>query len=563
MRPDNPKDVSALGAPGELNDAIKLHEEGRLAEAETIYQRILETQPDHFASLHLLGAVELQRCRYADAIRRIDAAISCNPNVAEAHNNRGTALRELKRFDEALTSHDQAIALKPDYAEAFNNRGNVLLEMKCLEEALAGYDKAIALKPGYAEALNNRGNTLLELARLDDALASFDAAIAFNPGYANAFNNRGNVLVELGRFDEALESYDKAIAHNPDHAGAFFNRASVLRELGRLDDAAASYDRAVALRSDYADALYGRAMLDLLRGRYREGLPNFEWRWKLQHIPQPPGIDAPAWQGEDLNGRHIVVYYELHLGDVIQFARYVPLLSERGATVTFVVPVNLVRLLRRLVTPAVTVVGSIDPGTRFDFKCALMSLPLLFGTEVSAVPSRISYLSAEADLVARWKDEIGSHGFKIGVSWQGRPQRTVDRRRFALADLAPLARVSGVRLISLQKNDGVDQLQAVPAGCSIETLSDFDSGPDAFIDTAAVMKTLDLVITSDTSIAHVAGALGRRTWVALKYVPEWRWLLDRDDTPWYPTLRLFRQQTIGDWASVFATMERELRALVR
>ena len=302
-------------------------------------------------------------------------------------------------------------------------------------------------------------------------------------------------------------------------------------------------------------------MLDLLRGRYREAWPDFEWRWKLEHIPNPPAIDAPDWQGEDLAGRHIAIHYELHFGDVIQFARYVPLLSERGARVTFVVPAKLIRQFRKLATPNVALVSSIDPRSRFDFKCALMSLPLRFGTEESSIPNHVPYLAAEADLTARWKTKLGEHGFKIGVSWQGRPQRTVDRRAFALGDLTALSRLPGVRLISLQKNDGVNQLEAVPAGCNVETLGDFDNGPDAFIDTAAVMSNLDLVITSDTSIAHLAGALARPTWLALKYVPDWRWLLDRNDTPWYPTLRLFRQETIGDWTPVFSKMERELRSL--
>ncbi len=562
---DNPKGTparpEASGAPSTFADAVQLHQAGRLTEAETIYRRVLEAEPDHFSSLHLLGAIDLQRRDYAEAIRKIDAALKLNPTIAEAFNNRGTALRELKRFGEALTSHDKAIELKPDYAEAFNNRGNALLEMKRPGEALASYERAILLKPDYAEAFNNRGNTLLELARLDEALASFDQAIALNPRYAHAYNNRGNVLVELGRFHEALASHDKAIALKPDHAGAFFNRASILRELKRHDEASKSYHRAIALRPHYADALHGQATLNLLHGRYREGWPDFEWRWRLNHAAGPPAINAPDWQGEDLAARHIAIYFELHFGDVIQFARYIPLLGERGASVTLIVPAKLIRLFQKLATPKVAVVASVDPRSRFDFKCALMSLPLRFGTELSSVPNRVPYLGAEPNLIARWKSKLGDDGFKIGLSWQGKPQRTIDRRRFALADIAQLSHLPRVRLISLQKNEGVDQLEGLPVDCKVETLDDFDSGSDAFIDTAAVMENLDLIITSDTSIAHLAGALGRPTWLALKYVPDWRWLLDRDDTPWYPTLRLFRQEAIGDWKSVFLKMERELRSV--
>jgi tetratricopeptide (TPR) repeat protein len=548
------------GAPT-FSDAVKLHQAGRLSEAETIYRLVLEMQPGHAGSLHLLGVIDIQRGHYSEAVGKIDAAIQLNPAVAEAFNNRGTALRELKRFDEALSSHDRAIDLKPDYAEAFNNRGNVLLEMKRLDEACTAYDRAIALKPDYAEAFNNRGNALLELKRLDEALASYDEAIALNPRYAHAYSNRGGVLNELQRFDEALASHDKAVALDSSHAGAFYNRGTLQREMKRLDAAFTSYDRAIALKPDYAEAFNSRSMLKLLLGRYSEGWAEYEWRKRQRHVESAPPVNAPDWQGEDLSGRRIAIYSELHYGDIIQFARYVPLLRELRAGVTFLVPAKLIRLFRPF-SRHVEVVSAVAGQEPFDFRCALMSLPLRFGTELSSIPDQTPYLRAEGELIARWKNKIGARGFKIGIAWQGRPQRAVDRRRFALTEFASLSRVQGVRLISLQKEHGLDQLEGLPAGLVVETLGDFDSGQDAFIDTAAVMETLDLIITSDTSIAHLAGALARPTWIALKYVPDWRWLLDRDDSPWYPTVRLFRQDTNGDWTSVFATMERELRSLM-
>jgi hypothetical protein len=228
--------------------------------------------------------------------------------------------------------------------------------------------------------------------------------------------------------------------------------------------------------------------------------------------------------------------------------------------VTFFAPAKLIRLLRPL-TPQIFLADSVVGLPHFDFRCAVMSLPYRFGTEVSSIPNEVPYLSAEKDLVAYWKNKIGEVGFKIGIAWQGQPQGALDSRRFALAEIAPLSRLPGVRLISVQKHDGLDQLASLPADIKVETLGDFDSGPDGFIDTAAVMENLDLIVTSDTSIAHLAGALARPTWVALKHVPEWRSLLDRDDTPWYPTMRLFRQETDGDWTAVFAKMEQELRSL--
>ena len=566
-RPNEEKLDSSGSAPGpsfEIGDAfqkaVKLHQAGRLDESEQIYRRILEAQSDHFDSLHLLGVIDIQRGKHAEAVQKIDAALELNPNVAEAFNNRGIALQELKRLDEALASHDQAIALKPDYAEAFNNRGNALLALERFDEALVSFDKAIAIRPDYAEAVTNRGAAVQHLKRLDEALVSFDKAIALNPGHASAFNNRGNVLVELRRLNEALASYDEALALWPHHAGTFFNRGTVLRELKRFDEALASYDKAIALKPDYAEALNSRGMLKLLRGRWSEGGADFEWRRKMQKTRSPPKIHAPEWQGEDLAGRHIAVYPEFHFGDVIQFVRYLPLLGRRKAEVTFFAPAKLIRLLRPL-APQVALVNSVDGQSHFDFRCPLMSLPQRFGTQVSSIPNEAPYLSAEKDLVAYWKNKIGEAGFKIGIAWQGLPQGALDRRRFALAEIVPLSRLPGVRFISLQKHDGLDQLESLPAGTKVETLGDFDSGPDAFIDTAAVMENLDLIISSDTSIAHLAGALGRPTWVALKQVPDWRWLLDRDDSPWYPTMRLFRQETDGDWKSVFSKMEQELQTL--
>jgi len=259
----------------------------------------------------------------------------------------------------------------------------------------------------------------------------------------------------------------------------------------------------------------------------------------------------------------MLVFAEQGLGDVIQFARYLPRLVRLGASVTFLCSSKLMRLLQSLNTQ-IEFISSIGAGEAFDFQCALMSLPLAFGDDLESIPNQIPYLKAESELIERWNRRVGHAEFRIGVAWQGKPNASIDRgRSFPLSAIAPLARVPGVRLFSLQKNDGLDQLQHLPAELKVENLgNDFDSGSDAFIDTAAVMSSLDLVVSSDTSVAHLAGALGCRTWVALKYVPDWRWLLDRDDSPWYPTMRLFRQKVAGDWNPVFSTIEKELRSLL-
>jgi tetratricopeptide (TPR) repeat protein len=509
----------------DLQNAVAL-QRGRLAEAESVYRDILTIAPDQFDAQHLLGH---QQGRNADALGLISAALQKNPNQVVALSNYGAVLNELKRFDEALAAFDKAIALKPDYADAFNNRGLCLRELKRFDEALAAFDKAIALKPDYADAFNNRGLCLRELKRFDEALASYDKAIALKPDYADAFVNRGNTLGILKRFDEALANYDKAIA----------------------------------LKPDYADGYKNRAFARLRAGQYNEAWRDYELRWKAKDFPATrPDIAQSDWRGEDLTGRHILVFSEQGLGDVIQFCRYLPHLAERTCKTTFLAPRNLMRLLR-LAMPQVDVVGTMKGVQGMDFQVALMSLPHRFNTELASIPNKVPYLKAEPELEARWKARIGARGFKIGIAWQGNPNAPVDEgRSIPLKEFVQLSRMPGVRLISLQKHDGLDQFADLPKDIEIETLGeDFDNGPDAFIDTAAVMTSLDLIITPDTSIAHLAGALGRPTWVALKHVPDWRWLLDRQDSPWYPTLRLFRQSQREDWGSVFVKIEQELRAL--
>jgi tetratricopeptide (TPR) repeat protein len=582
------------GAASALKKAIGLHRENRLADATVLYREILQQNPRHADALHLLGAIEIQRKNPSAALELFDRAIEINPSNAAFFSNRGNALKDLKRADEALASFNRALAIKPDYAEALYNRANVLKALNRFDEALASYDRALAIKPDYAEALINRGNTLNELDRGDEALASFDRALAIRPRWAEALYNRANVLKDLRRFTEALMSYDRALAIKPDHAGALNNRGvalqalecpdealksydralaiepqlaealnnrgNVLSELKRLDEAVASFDRALAIKPDYIEARYNRGKVQLLSGDYRNGFKAYEHRWDTKDfLSRPPNLRAPKWQGEAIAGRSILIFSEQGLGDVIQFSRYLPLLVQLGANVTFLCPAKLVRLLKPL-TQQIEVVTSLGGEERFDFQCALMTLPLRFGADPISSPA--PYLRPEAELADRWRQRIGDQGFKIGIAWHGNQYARSRRRSVPLSEFIPLSERPGVRLISLQKHQGLDQLTNL-SGATVEDLGDeFDSGPDAFIDTAAVMSGLDLIVTCDTSIAHLAGALGRPTWVALIYVPEWRWQLDRADTPWYPAMRLFRQQTRGEWSGAFRDMALELDALL-
>src|ERR1700687_5711513 len=576
---------------------LTLHKQGKLSEAATIYKEILRDDENHFDAIHLLGVVSLQTGNFHNAVELLSRAITLNPNVAGVHSNCGTALASLKRLNEAILSFDKAIALKPDYAEVYSNRGNALQNLKHLAEAIISYDKAIALKPDFAEAYSNRGNALKALKRLDEAIIDYDKAIALKPDFAEAYSNRGTALQYLERLDEAIISFDKAIALKPDFAEAYSNRGNALKDLKRLDEAIISYQKAIALNSDfakaysnlgnaltalkrldeaiinydraielwpdYADAYANKGIASLLRGEFASGWRDYEWRKKREEPAGNRFVPKPLWLGEqDLAGKSLFIHWEQGLGDTIQFCRYALLATACGARVVLSVQDALLRLLKQLDPEIVVIVSNQQPSV-FDLHCPLLSLPLAFNTTLQNIPSKVPYLQAEPDRIAQWTKKLGRDGFKIGICWQGSATKYGVSRSFPITEFIRVSKIENVRLISLQKGDGENQLQNLPDGMCVESLgTDFDAGPDAFLDTAAVMKCCDLVITCDTAIEHVAGALGVPVWVALQYVPDWRWMLDRSDSPWYTTMRLFRQKARGDWKSVFIDIENELNALL-
>ena len=593
--------MTSSQADAEFAKAAEHHRRGDLPEAERVCRRVLELAPQHFGAHYLLGVIALQRGAFEDAERSIRLALAINPNVPPAHRHHGVALVQLGRFEDALTSFTKAIALKADDAEAFGQRANALQELDRFEEAIRDYDHAVVLRPDFFPAYNNRGLALARLNRLDEALASIDRAIALKPDYAAAhknrgdvlmalkrpagalasynrvialepkssaaLNNRGNILKDLERFDEALESYDAAIAAASNLAEAWYNRGIVLLELKRPHDALSSYDRAIALKLDYAEALVGRGLCKLAMGRFDTGWRDYENRWR---VPSHPALYAPTntplWSGEDPRDRSILVCAERGFGDIVHFSRYVPSLAEQGARVSFLVPQKVQRILGGL-PESVRLISMVADSDQFDFHCALMSLPCLLHIERADTPLSIPYLAIDAHRAADWKRRVGEGGFKIGICWQGAAWQggaSITGRALPLSAFHTLSQLEGVRLISLQKEGGLEQLASMPPGMAVETLGDdFDAGPDAFVDTIAVMEHLDLIVTCDTSIAHVAGARSRPVWIALKHVPEWRWGLEGESSPWYPTARLFRQKTRGDWAGVFAEMASELRKLTR
>jgi len=576
--------------------ALAHYQQNQTEAAEELCRGILRAHPRHFDAAHLLGAILLDRGQPQAAERQIRAAIRINPNVSAAHNSRGIALKDLDRLLEALASFNRAVELDPHSLEALANRGAALHALKRFDEALASYDAALALSPAFAGVLCNRSNTLIELKRFEDALSDLKKAALLAPLSAEAFNSRGLALHGLKRFDEALGNFARAIALRPLYAEPFHNLGNSLRELERsaealdaheraialkrdfpdaesgrglalhglkrIDEALAAYDRALALRPLDYEALNNRAHCELAAGLMAEGWRDAEYRWLSKSFNSPrPALSAPEWKGEPLEGRSILIYAEQGYGDMIQFCRYLPLLAERGAQVSFLAPPFLRRLFAGL-ADRIRMIASLEEDGPFDRQCALMSLPYRFGTDLTNIPCAVPYLSVEPERSAFWAKRIGKEGFRVGICWQGNAS-SLPGRSFPLSELVPLSSIDGVRLISLQKGQGAEQLAQVGSKMRIETLGeDFDAGDDAFLDSAAVIPHLDLVVSCDTSIAHLAGALARPTWIALKYVPDWRWMLDRSDSPWYPTARLYRQAKPRDWKSVIVAMTADLKRAV-
>jgi len=509
-----------------LQWALQHQREGRLADATSVYELVLRRQPRHFDALHMLGVLAMQTQHPERAVTLITEALSQNPASAAAHGNLAEAFMALRRFEEAVNSYGMAIALRPGYADTYLGRANALRELGRPEEALGSCDQAVILRPDLARAYICRALILRSMQRYEETLACCDRALLTQPDLPDAWDKLGAALREVNHFEEALGVFEIASNEWPDLPSPRMNAGTVHLQLGRTEP----------------------------------GWQLYDWRNKPGG-PVPGRVwSKPRWYGEEsLTDKTILLWSEQGLGDTIQFCRYATLLESRGAHVILSVQAGLCALLKTL-SPTVRVVAESEAPPAFDVHCPLLSLPLAFGTTTGSVPATTPYLTADPDRVLHWRQRLGTAGFRIGICWQGSTLPIDTGRSFPLKLFDAISRIAGIRLISLQKGPGSEQLRNAPAGMTVETLGDdYDAGPDGFLDSAAVMGCLDLVVTSDTSIAHLAGALGCPTWLVLRNVPEWRWLLDREDSPWYPHHRLYRQETRGDWQSIFDRMYRELR----
>jgi tetratricopeptide (TPR) repeat protein len=586
-----PASAKFLNNLGETHRAL-----GRLEDALACYGKALAIEPSHFGALVNRGNALQQLGRHEEAIACYDRALAIQPGDAAAWNNRGAALKELRRYGEAAASFLRVVSLRPDYVEAHRNLGNALWDQDRLEEALACYDRALAIEPGHAGALMNRGNALQRLKRYDEAVASYRQVLSANPEFAVAHCNLGIALRDQGRLEQAIASYQRALSLDSQSAQAHFGLGNALKDQGKLEEALASYGRALALKADFVDALNNRsaALLALNRcqealasyekvlaiepgyavahanlgacrllvGDFEGGWPEYEWRWRSEHyLSAPREFLQPLWLGkEDIAGKTILLHAEQGFGDTIQFARYVEAVARRGATVILEVQPALLSLLSGI-AGASRLVGRGEPLPHFDVHCPLLSLPLAFGTRLQTIPAAVPYLGPAAANVRRWRDKLGASGVpRVGIAWSGNPDNPNDRNRsMALRKLMAL-QIPEARLISVQKEVRPADAKVLAANPHI---GDFGTRLGDFSDTAALLSLMDVVVSVDTSVVHLAGALGKPVWVLLPFAPDWRWLMDREDSPWYPTARLFRQPGVGDWDSVVNRVKRELQRLPR
>ncbi|GAB2894607.1 tetratricopeptide repeat protein [Uliginosibacterium flavum] len=584
--------ASALAAQWH-SQAVARHKAGQLDAAEPLYRQALKQAPDFADSLHMLGVLHAQRGQHAEAaeligrallqqpndpmvlnnlggalnqLRRNEEALTCfNRSITlqggnpDTHTSRADALRGLGRFEESLAACDKALSLKPDLLRARIARGNALRRLNRFDAALSTFDEILAQRPDSPEALNDRGNVLFDLRRFDDAIASFDQALSTRPKYPDALFNRANTLRALHRFDAAIEAYDVLLESSPGHAEAWNNRGAALEMCGKFSEALESYAAARSANPAHVMAHLNAALCHLLLGDFSQGWPLYRWREQAEEARlNDRALPAPRWDGETpLAGKRILLLSEQGLGDALQFCRYARLLAAQDAEIVLETWPALHSLMSR-VTGIRQIVLRGDSAPAVDFCVPLLDLPGLLGTRLDSIPAHTPYLSAEPARMAHWQTRLATACIpgkrRIGLVWSGNPQHSNDHKRsIALERLRPLLNCNA-QFISLQPEVRETDL----ATFTTSLLLDLRNEIKDFEDTAALIEQLDLVISVDTSVAHLAGALGKPTWLLLPHKPDWRWLLGRTDSPWYPGMRLFRQNAHDDWDGVVTELVQAL-----
>jgi Flp pilus assembly protein TadD len=525
---------------------------GNLLEAEQWYRHALAVQPGHLDALRRLGSVCLSTGRFGEAAAAFRQVLYSCPHLGEVHNDLGVALAQQGLLDEALGAFRDAIAAQPNYPTAHNNLALVFLMRKQPVEAAASARRAIELDPGFVDAHVRLGESLRVAGKLGEAIETLQHALRLRPDSADAHNNLGIAIAQTDQEELAKSYFRRAIELRPDLLRAHSNLGTALQNTACFSEALDCYERALQLAPDDPQLHCHRALVWLRLGDFERGWPEYEWRLRCPGNPQP-NLAQPRWHGERVEGQTVLLHAEQGVGDTIHFIRYAPFVRHRGATVLLGCAGSLIPLLSSF-HGVDHFVASEGPLPHFDVHAPLASLPGIFGTTLENLPAKVPYLTADERLVETWARRVaGPEVMKIGIVWQGNPVHPDDYRRSApLSAFRPLAELPGVQLYSLQHGPGSEQLKQVLGTWPVTDLAgQMKDEAGAFMDTAAVMKSLDLIVTVDTSVAHLAGALAVPVYVALAFVTDWRWLLDREDTPWYPTTRLFRQRQAGNWPEVF------------
>ncbi len=540
---------------------------GKYEEAVAAYKQAVSVNPDYAEAYHNMAVALQSQNQYAAAVEKCRQAVSIKSDYAEAYNTMGFSLEKQQQFTEAITNYKQAVRLKPDFVEAYNHLGVVLNAQERTGEAIEYYKQALRLDPNYAEVYNNMAIALKAKEQFTEAISYFEEAIRLEPDFAEAYYNLANSLRDETRCAEAIENYRQAVRLKPDFAEAYNHLGVVLNAQGGFAESIENYEaienyrRALQLNPDFAEAHSNLSLVLLRTGKLTEGWKEYEWRRnpKLDIITYPHSFETPRWDGSCFKEKRLLVHYEQGLGDTIHFVRYLPMVKARGGTVILEARKPLYRLLQCFPGIDELVEASFDkkPDVKFDHHISLMDLPKIFATTLETIPAEVPYINCCSTKAELWRNKLAGPDLKVGIVWAGSPSHANDQNRSCtMKYFAPLTKIHGVRLYGLQKGEAAEQIEELADEMTITNLgNEFED----FTDTAAAIENLDLVISVDTSVLHLAGAMGKPVWALLSFAPEWRWMLDRRDSPWYPTMKLFRQKKWGQWEPVFQNVAEELR----
>lgn len=554
-----------------VNLGNTLHLQGKSTEAIEAFKKILSLNPNLADVYFKIGFILQTQNKHNEAIEPFIKAISLNPKYTKAYYNLGVALQNEGKINQAIEAYTKALSLNPHYVDAYNDLGNALQVQEKCDEAIMAYKKALSLNPNFANAYNNLGNIFQAKGRTEEAIEVYKKALSLNPNFAETYNNFGNVLQTQGKIEQAMEVYKKALSLNPNYASAYNNLGNILQVQGKIERAIEAYKKALSLNPKDVNVYLHLSLAYLLSGNLMKGFQLYEFRWQSFLKKSKRNFVQPLWLGkEDINARTILVYTEQGLGDTLQFCRYIEMLAKQGANVIFEVDKPLIRLLQSLQGVA-TLIEKGSPLPECDYHCPLLSLPYIFHTSLTSIPTQNPYIHVDQALLNHWENTLGEkRALRVGLVWSGgfranQPElwHVNNRRNIPLSLIVKLNRPD-VDFYSLQKGDPAE---SEFKECAHElwkghNLFNYMDNVTDFADTAGLISHLDLVISVDTSTAHLAAAMGKPVWLLNRFDSCWRWMLHREDSPWYPTLILFRQPFFGDWEGVIQNVRNRLDALV-